>query len=332
MEKFKKIVARHGVLIALIVLIVVNIIWQGQVFLDPVNLRNILSQNAYVGMIAVGMTLVIIGGGIDLSVGSMMGLVGVFTMLTLNKVGTDPNATFAAAFVALGFGTFAGLVNGLIISAGRVPPFVATLAGLVAFRSVGLALTQASEQTAKPGLETFGKIAGDGITIPGLTVGSRGLPFVVQWPIFLFFILAGVAAWMLNKSVYGRRLIATGANEQAAIYSGINTARVKVASYAFLGFCAGLAGLCQASRLSSVSPSSLGMNYELDAIAAVVIGGTSLSGGKGQIGTTILGVLLLGIISNMLITASVDPNWQGCVKGVIILLAVLLQRANRQNA
>lgn len=328
----KQFVLRYGVFIALVVLIVANIIWQGKVFLDPVNIRNIFSQNAYVGCIAVGMTLVIISGGIDLSVGSMMGLAGVITIAVLNKAGVDPTASLLSAVAAVAFGTLAGFLNGIIITAGKVPPFIATLAGFVAFRSAALGWTNASEQKAKDGLETFGKIAGGGMPIPGLSVGSRGLPFLVQWPILFFFALAILAAFILNKSVYGRRLIATGANEQAATYSGINTDRVKWFAYSFLGFCVGIAALCQASRLNSVAPNSLGLGYELDAIAAVVIGGTSLSGGKGQIGTTVVGVLLLGIISNMLTTSGIDNNWQGCVKGVIILMAVLIQRGNRQNA
>jgi ribose transport system permease protein len=312
-------------------LLIFGTVWQGSNFISLENMKNILNQNAGVGLIALGMTFVIIGGGIDLSVGSMMGLAGVVTMATLNKVGAQPTAILIGGIAAVFFGAIAGALNGFLITTGRIAPFVATLAGFVGFRSIALATTNASEQRTPVGLNAFEMIAKGGIPLPGM-VNSRGVPLKIEWPIIVFFATAGVSAWFLNKTNFGRRLIATGANEQASIYSGINTNRIKMITYIFLGVCVGIAGLMQASRLNSVSPSSLGLGLELDAIAAVVIGGTSLNGGKGQIGTTVVGVFLLAIISNLLILAGVDPNWQGCLKGVIILLAVLLQRSSRQNA
>jgi ribose transport system permease protein len=147
----------------------------------------------------------------------------------------------------------------------------------------------------------------------------------------IFFGLSFLAATLLNRFVYGRRLIATGSNEQASQYSGIKTNQVKLISYIILGLITGIASLCVASQYNSASPATQGIYFELDAIAAVVIGGTSLAGGKGKVGSTVIGVLILGIVDNMLALKNIDSNWQGCVKGVIILMAVLLQRSSSQK-
>lgn len=315
----RRFVQQYGALIAFIVLIVINVIWQRHDFYAPENLRNILAQNASKGIIAVGMTLVIIAGGIDLSVGSMVGLLGILCLLGLNKWNNMPVAVGIAVFG----GAALGMVNGLLVSLGRIAPFVATLAGLGAFRSLAMAITNAGQVTTTN--ESFGKIAEGGIPFPGLLTTS-GQPLIINWPIILFFLLSLAGALLLNKSVFGRRLIATGANELASEYSGINTNTIKLLSYLILGLFTGIAALCVASRYNSASPATQGLYFELDAIAAVVIGGTSLSGGRGRIGTTVIGVLILGLVDNMLTTKGIDTNWQGCVKGVIILLAVLLQR------
>ncbi|MBI1332988.1 MAG: ribose ABC transporter permease [Armatimonadetes bacterium] len=315
----KKFIQQYGALIALIVLIIFNTIWQGHDFYAAENIRNILAQNSAKGMIAIGMTLVIIAGGIDLSVGSMVGLLSVLILLGLNKWNSMP----AAYGIAIFGGILIGFFNGLLVSLGRIAPFVATLAGLGAFRSLAMAITNAGQVTTTN--PNFENIANGGFPLPGLHTVS-GDPLVIYWPILVFFGLGAIAAFILNRSVFGRRLIATGANEQASEYSGIKTNSVKLASYSLLGLMTGIAALCLTARYNSASSATQGLYYELDAIAAVVIGGTSLSGGRGRIGTTVIGVLILGLVDNMLTTKGIDSNWQGCVKGVIILLAVLLQR------
>ncbi|HLO99426.1 MAG TPA: ABC transporter permease [Fimbriimonas sp.] len=319
----KNLFRNHGALIALVVLIIVNVGWQGSAFYNPDNLRNLLSQNSAKGIVALGMTLVIISAGIDLSVGSMVGLLGVFCLLAMNKIGGD--ATLAGVLVCIFGGGLLGLLNGTLITLGRIAPFVTTLAGLGAFRSLALAITQGGQLTTTN--ETFQKIANDGVSIPFIK-NKMGVSLEVYYPIFLFAIFAVLTWWILDKTIYGRRLIATGANEQAARYSGINTNAVKVWAYVILGLLVGVASVCKTSQLNSVAPGSSGLYMELDAIAAVVVGGTSLAGGRGKIGATVIGVLILGIIDNMLPVAGIDANWQGCVKGVIILLAVLMQRGN----
>lgn len=322
-DRYKRFLSKYiqpyAALIALIILFLFDVFWLKGPFYDAENLRNILTQNASKGMVAIGMTLVIIGGGIDLSVGSMVGLLGVLCLLTLNKTGSIP----AAVAVAILGGGVLGLFNGLLISLGRIAPFVATLAGLGAFRSLALAITNAGQVSTEN--KVFENIAGKGIPIPGLHSGS-GQPLMLNWPILIFVLVGIMGTIILNRSVFGRRLIATGSNEQASEYSGIKTTQVKLFSYVILGLITGLASLCIASQYNSASPAQQGLYLELDAIAAVVIGGTSLAGGRGQIGTTVIGVLILGIVDNMLAIKGIDSNWQGCVKGVIILLAVLLQR------
>ncbi len=325
----RRTIANRGALVALIVLVVFSIFRYKDVFYGPENLRNLFSQNAAVGILAVGMTLVIIGGGIDLSVGSMSAMIAAFAVLALNKVHTETGGTLTAIAVCVSLGLVFGLFNGLIITLGRIPPFIATLAGLVGFRSVALALNDGGE--IRSSSETvYASLSQGGIPVPGVSVGNHKALYI-QWPILSMLLIAAVASWILNRTKFGKRLIAVGANEKAAIYSGIATERIKWAAYSFMGLCVGIAALFESSRMNSVSPAQVGLYKELDAIAAVVIGGTAMNGGRGQVWTSIIGVMILGMISNMLILEGVSVYWQGCVKGGIILLAVLLQRGRKES-
>jgi ribose transport system permease protein len=321
-----RLLQTYGALVALLVLFVYNAIASPGVFLSPENLRNIVNQNTEVGILAVGMTLVIICGGIDLSVGSMMALSAAFGIMTLNRFqpGGEATAVALAVLVCLGAGTLLGAINGLVIVAGRVAPFIATLVGLVAFRSVTLALADGGEIRSSSA-SLFPSLANGGIPISFLT-DSVGRPIVITWNILMFALMALLCGFLLNWTRYGRHLIAVGANERAAVYSAIPVARVKIATYTLMGFLVGVAALGQAARMNSVSSAQLGLYKELDAIAAVVIGGTSMMGGRGKVWTTVVGVLILGVITNMLTMQNVSAYWQGFVKGVIILLAVLIQR------
>lgn len=318
---------RYGVLVAFVVLFLVSAIWQPAIFLKVENLRNLLNQNAPVGIVAVGMTLVIIAGGIDLSVGSVVVLSAALGLWTLNKMvpgSGEGVATAVAALVAIGSGAALGALNGLIIVVGRVAPFIATLAGLVAYRSLCVALAEGGEiRSASP--EVFPSLASGGVPIPFLRV-SGDQPLVITWTILLFFGCALLAGFLLNWTRFGRYAVAVGANERAARYSAVAVDRTKFLTYTLLGAFAGLTALMLSSRMNSVASSTVGQLYELDAIAAVVIGGTTLRGGYGRIWGTVVGVLLLGIITNMLVVAGVSAYWQGVVKGAIILAAVLMQR------
>lgn len=314
-----------GVLVALAILFVVNVVTRGESFLQAENLRNLLSQNAYVGIIAIGMTFVIISGGIDLAVGSLTAFCGAAAILALNKVGAGSGAVLAALAVALLAGGAAGLLNGAIIAYARVAPFVVTLAGLAGFRSLAMVLGDGGE--IRSTVPSFQDLGFGGITIPGLKTGS-GAPIVVYWSLVVFILVALAAGFLLNRTKFGRYVIAVGANERAAHYSAIDTRRVKVVCYTLLGLLVGLAAFLLSARMNSVGTGSVGLYYELDAIAAVVIGGTSLRGGRGRIWGTVVGVILLTLIANMMTAYQIDTDWQGLVRGLVILAAVLLQRTS----
>ncbi|MGI8922906.1 MAG: ABC transporter permease [Fimbriimonadales bacterium] len=323
---------RYGVLVAFLILFVVSAAWRPDVFLQPENLRNIVNQNVPVGIIALGMTLVIVTGGIDLSVGSMMALTAALGVLALNKMmaggASESTGAAVAALACGGSGAALGALNGFLVSAGRVAPFVATLVGLVAFRSLCLAIASGGELRSSSS-EVFPGLGRGGIPLPFIETQS-GSPLIVTWSIILFMLAALIAGFILNKTRFGRYAIAVGANERAAKYSAVNTGAAKFWAYTALGVFVGLAALTSATRMNSVATSSLGLYYELDAIAAVVIGGTSLRGGSARIWGTVVGVLLLGVITNLLVVAGVSVYWQGVVKGAIILAAVLIQRGKSE--
>jgi ribose transport system permease protein len=326
----RKFVQEYGVLVALVVLLIVNIATRSDNFLTPENIRNLLSQNAYVGIIAIGMTFVIMTAGIDLSVGSMVAMCGAAAVLVLNKQsgGAESGAILAACFASLGTGAVAGALNGLAIAYGRVAPFVVTLAGLAGYRSIALVLGEGGEIRSQVG--AFGEFGFAGIDLPFLKTNA-GTPLTIYWSLIAFVAVALLASFVLNKTRFGRYMIAVGANEKAARYSAINTQTVKLAAYTVLGALVGVAAFFNAARMNSVGTGSVGSFYELDAIAAVVIGGTSLRGGKGRIWGTVVGVVLLTLIANMMTAYRIDTNWQGLVRGGVILVAVLLQRGSKAS-
>ena len=324
-------------LAALVVLVVAVVVIEEfetgrSVFLKPENLRNVLNTQSYVGIVAVGMTFVIIAGGIDLSVGSLVAALGVVCIVTANAAegAGDVTATLAGFGAALLAGAAAGLLHGLLVAKGRVAAFVATLGGLAAYRSVALWLAESGEARYAGG-NAFGRLANGGLPIPGTDLAARNpdltLPLTIYWPILIFIAVAAIGAFALNRTRFGRHVVAVGANERAARYSAINVDRVKIGVFVILGVLTGLAALLTASRTSTISSGGTGVLLELDAIAAVVVGGTRLSGGRGTIVGTVLGVLILGVIVNMLILLEVPTSLQGLVKGAVIVLAVLVQRA-----
>lgn len=328
----RSFLSEYGALFALLILFIVNVATRGGNFLQVENLRNLVSQNAAVGIIALGMTLVIIAQGIDLSVGSLTALCGAAAVLIVNKLGSSGAAGEVAILLALLgailIGTAAGLLNGAIIAYGRVAPFIVTLAGLAGFRSIALVLGDGGEiRSQVPQLQDFGF---GGLPIP-FAKDAAGGPVLMYWSALLFIGLALVAGFVLNQTRFGRYIVSVGANERASEYSAINTQRVKLAVYAILGGLTGLASVLVAARMNSIGTGSVGLYYELDAIAAVVIGGTSLQGGRGRIWGTVVGVLILTLISNMITAYRIDTNWQGLVRGIVILVAVLIQRGRKED-
>ena len=279
-------------------------------FLTPSNLFSVLRQVSYSGLIAFGMTFIILIGGIDLSVGAILALVGIVTA-SLIQAGMDP---ILASCIGLLLGAACGAINGLLVSFGRIAPFIATLATMILFRGIAQEYSQ-----SKP----------ISINVDGFfnEIGSGYLFDTIPVPVVLMLLVYFMLWFVLKKTRFGRHVYALGGSEDVARISGLKVRSLKLWVYTLSGLMSGLAALVVTSRLSSASPNA-GAMYELDAIAAVVLGGTSLSGGRGWIFGTLVGVVLLGILSNGLNLLNVSSNYKLIIKGVVILFAVLLDRKN----
>lgn len=292
-------------------LLVVVITIMNQQFLSPDNLLNLLRQVSINGLIAFGMTFVILTGGIDLSVGSILAFSSAMTALIITS-GIDPMFAMLLGCVV---GLLAGAVNGLLVTAGGMAPFIVTLATMTIYRGATLVVTDGNPITGLGDslmFQLFGKGYFFGIPVPAVTMA---VTFVILYII-------------LNKTVFGRQTYAIGGNETAAALSGIKVNRTKIMIYALSGLMSALAGIILASRLDSAQPTA-GASYELDAIAAVVLGGTSLMGGKGRIVGTLIGVLIIGVLNNGLNLIGVSSFYQQIIKGLVIVVAVLIDRKNK---
>lgn len=279
-------------------------------FLSVPNLINVARQISINGMLAVGVTLVLLTGGVDLSLGSVVALSGVVAASFAHPEAWPLWMPIAAGLLA---GGLCGVLNGLVITQGRVAPFIATLGMMTAAR--GLALVVSGGKPVSNLRREF-------------TVLGAGDEFGLPIPVILFAALAVLASLILNRFRIGRHLYAVGGNETAARASGLNVTGIKLFAYGFCGLCAGLAGTTLAARITTGQPNA-GLAYELDAIAAVVIGGASLSGGIGSIGGTVMGALLMGILNNGLDLLNVSAYYQQIIKGLIIVFAVWMDRRNR---
>lgn len=300
-------------------------------FLQPRNLVNIVRQVSVVGLIAIGVTGVIITGGIDLSSGSVLALAAVIAA-SLAQRPEWKEAKFPGLAVplilpilaALGVGALCGTINGSLIAKTKIPPFIATLGMMTVAR--GFALIYSDRPVS--GLTNAYNFIGQGELLKVIPIAGQK-PLGLPVPVIILALVAIVVHIMLNNTRFGRYVYALGGNEQAARISGVNIDRVKIGIYAIAGLLAGLAGLVLSSRIGSGQP-GLGMSYELDAIAGAVIGGTSLTGGIGTIWGTIVGTLLIGVINNGLDLLNVSAYWQTIVKGSIIVIAVIIDtRKNR---
>ncbi|WP_051467715.1 ABC transporter permease [Actinomadura oligospora] len=304
---------RHlGLVAALVLLAVVGVATKADTFATTSNIIGILALASTIGVITVGMTFVIIGGGIDLSVGSVMALASVWA----TTVATQEYGPWVMCLCAILVGTISGAVSGLLIAYGRMVPFIATLAMMVAASGLAQRLSDRRTQLVKPGNSAIVDLSSQRFL---------GLPLLVY--IFAAVVAAG---WiLLNRTTFGRRTFAVGGNPEAARLAGIDVRRHTVMLYALSGLCCGIAAIIIMARTTTGS-STHGSLYELDAIAAVIIGGTLLSGGKGTIVGSILGLLVFTVITNLFILNGLDTSDQLIAKGLIIVAAVLLQqRSNR---
>ncbi len=297
--------ARFGLVLALLALIAVLSLLSDR-FLSVPNLLNVLRQIAINALIAFGMTTVILGRGIDLSVGSLLAFVGVVTA-TLAVQGAP---AWLAIVAGLAVGTGLGAINGAFVAYAGIAPFIVTLAGLTIFRGMALAFTDGRPVTGLPPL--FSSI-GYGTFL--------GLPMPV-WIMLAFLFLTHL---LLRNTALGRSIYAIGGNEEAARLAGIPVRRVTAFTYAFSGFAAAIAAVVLTGRLNSAQPTA-GVMFELDAIAAVVVGGTSLFGGRGGVFGTLVGALIIGVINNGMNLLNVPSFYQQIVKGGVILAALLIDR------
>ena len=307
-----------GLVIALVAICAFGVITAGERFASIDNLLTILRLAAVLGVISIGMTFVITGGGIDLSVGSVIGLASVWASTLATQTMAQNSHWIVMVGCALLVGLGAGLVNGVLIAYGKVVAFIATLAMLVAAR--GLAEIIANRQTQVVKVQSFLDFFRDDFL---------GIPTLV-W----IFVVVAVVGWvLLNRTTFGRRTIAVGGNPEAARLAGIKVKRHTMYLYALCGLTAGIGGLMMLGRTTAGS-STNGQFYELDAIAAVVVGGTLLIGGRGTIVGTVLGVLIFTTLTNVFTQNNLSISAQNIAKGVIIVVAVLLQQriAERSRA
>jgi len=320
-RNYKETLSKFQSLIALFILCLVIGLLSDK-FFTATNMWNVMRQISVNICISVGMTLVVLTAGIDLSVGSVLALCGAITAGLLKNGIELPTFNLYIGFTILGAivggmltGSVLGWFNGWAITRFKVPPFVATLAmltiarGLTMLWTKGFPISSLGEKFAWLGTGWF-----------------LGIPV----PVWISGIIVFISVVITNKTKLGTYIYAIGGNENAAILSGINIKKIKVAVYTIAGMLAGVGGLLVTSRLDAAQPNA-GTGYELDSIAAVVIGGTSLSGGRGSVLGTVLGAIIIGVLNNGLVLLNVSPFWQQVVKGVVILTAVVIDKMNSRN-
>ncbi len=306
----KQTLRQHGITLAFLALVIVMGILSPD-FLKPGNIMNVLRQTSINGIIAVGMTLVILTGGIDLSVGSVLAFSAVVATSFAHPGDTPLMVPLGMGLLA---GLGAGLANGFLIARYRIAPFIVTLGMMTIARGTAMVITGGRPVIGLS--DAYNQIGGGAIL---------GVPIAVI--VFLAVLVSGL--FILRFTTFGRYVYATGGNELATMISGVNTKRILISVYSITGALTGLAGVVLSSRITAASP-AMGQGYELDAIAAVVIGGTKLTGGVGSILGTLMGALIIGVMNNGLDLLDVSSYWQQIVKGLIIILAVLMDRKAAQ--
>lgn len=305
--RLSALLEKHGVFLALVALLVVASIAFPR-FLTYGNITNVLNQNSMIGIIAIGMTFVILTGGIDLSVGSIAALSSVIAAVL------SPKGSLALMIIVpIVISTILGLIDGLVVAKLRIAPFIATLAMQMAARGAALAMTDGISVSIDSGISDQFR----------LFASSKLL--MIPTPVWVFVIIFIIGFYISRKTRGGRYVFAVGGNEDASRMMGLQPEKIKIIVYTASGFLAGLAGIILASRLSAGQPVTC-EGWEMDAIAATAIGGTLLSGGRGGLGGTVIGVLIIGVISNMInLQGSLNSWWQSIITGLLLLLVVMIQ-------
>jgi ribose transport system permease protein len=306
-----RVLRDYGIVVIFLTLVVV-LSFASNAFLTTTNLLNILDQWAPLGVIALGMTFVLIAGGFDLSAGATYALAGVIAAKAANSLGVAPGILLGCLV-----GVGAGAINGMLVTVGKINAFVATLATSIMLGGITLAITDGNLVFAR---------------VDGFDTLARGELLGIRYPVFILIVGIILAAVLLHRTTFGRYVYAAGGNEQAARLSGIRVGLVQTATYMAVGLGAGLGGVLIASRLSAATPDAGGFNLLFDVFAAVIIGGTSIAGGYGAIWRTVMGVLLLALIGNGFNLLNVDTVYQRIIFGGIILLAVWVDGWSRRRA
>ena len=309
--KWQRLYEKFGVVIILLIVVVIFSIATPN-FMKSRNLINIIRQVSFVGLVGLGATATIISGGIDLSSGSVIAAAGV---VAASLAKDTPYPAIVPVLGGLGIGLIVGLLNGLLVSKAKIVPFIVTLGTMTAVRGFAL-------------LYTGGK-AISSLNADFNIIGAGSLFNTVPYPILIFVVIAGISWVILSSTKFGNHLYAVGGNERAAIFAGINVARVKATVYIYSSVLAALSGIVLAARVTSGTPNA-GEGYELNGISAAIIGGVSFSGGEGTIYGTIIGTLIIGAISNGMDLLAVNMYWQDIVNGAIIVLAVWIDRFRKR--
>ncbi|NMM62127.1 ribose ABC transporter permease [Clostridium sp. P21] len=304
----KSLLFKYKSLIGLLILCIVISVLTPR-FLTIPNILNVFTQVSVNAIIAVGMCFVILTGGIDLSVGSTLAIAGAIAATLAQK---NVNIVLILVLTVI-IGGLIGLINGIIVAKGKIQAFIVTLATMTIFRGVTYVYTNGTP------------ISGLGSSF---TFIGNGTVFGIPLPVVIIVIVAVLAWYVLTQTRYGRYVYAVGGNEDSSRLSGINTDKIKALVYVLSGAAAALSAIVVTSRIGSASPNA-GSGFELDAIAAVVLGGTSLSGGEGSLTGTIIGAMIIGVLNNGLNLMNVSPFYQSIVKGLVILLAVMLDKKNK---
>ena len=300
-----------GILVALIALMLV-LTFAAENFLSPYNAAVVARQAAFVGLVALGQTLVLLVGGIDLSVGAAAGLSAIVGSLMLTVAGIPPYAVIPLTML---FGLSLGLINGVFVAGLRLNPFIVTLATWEIFAGMTLVITKGYP------IRPLG---------PDFTIYGKGVLFGVPIPVVIFLALGAILIWLLTQTRFGRNVFAVGGNREAAILAGIHVKRVEFIAFGLAGMFAALAGILYASRMDAGQP-SVGEGWLMGAITAAILGGTSLRGGQGSIVGTMLGALLLAVLANGTVLLNVSGFWQHVIVGFVVLLAVLVDLFRRRD-
>lgn len=310
-DSIKTILANHSAAIALLFIVIVGFILRGDVFFTYNNLMNVLMNNSFIGIIALGMTLIILTGNIDLAVGSQLALSGLIGVSVLNNT----ESVVLAILASMGIGALTGGLTGISVTFFKIPSFIVTLGTMQIYRSFaqyfyngGGVMATASNASVFTNISNY-RLFGE-----------------IPMPIIYWLLLSILMVVFVRKTAFGRHIFAVGSNERATFLAAVNVHRVKIGVFIMSGVLVAIAGVLEAARLGSMNSASSGRSYEMDAIAAVVIGGTAMSGGRGSIIGTVFGTLTIGIINNLMNLLGVPAFLVGAIKGFIIIGAVMLQK------